>query len=71
MNKYKYTSYDYSKIIKPSLKLCYPNSNFYGECIIQNAELKNDTVYVTYYDGIDRITIEDFNIRDLIGTENG
>ena len=70
MKNYNYTSYDYSKIIKPKLELCYPNSNFYrGETIIENTELKNNTLYVTYYDGVDRIVV-DFNINDLIGAKN-
>lgn len=66
MNKYKYTVYDYSRIIEPKMKLDFPNY----ESIIQNVELRDNTLYVTYYNGIDRITM-DFNVTDLIGTKNG
>jgi hypothetical protein len=68
MNKYKYTSYDYSKIVKPKIQLCCPG--LFGESIIQNAELKDNVLYVTYYNGIDRITI-DINVNDLIGVNHG
>jgi len=61
MSKYKYISYNYSKIVKPNIKICYPNfSN-----MIQNAELKDGILYITLYNGIDRITV-DFNVTDLI-----
>ena len=67
MSKYKYTSYNYSEIVKPNIKVCYPNFNG----VIQNAELKDGILYVTYYcqspnhNGIDRITV-DINVTDLI-----
>ena len=68
MNKYKYTSYDYSKIVKPKILLYCPG--LFGESIIQNAELRDNVLYVTYYNGIDRITI-DINVNDLIGVNHG
>ncbi len=68
MSKYKYTSYNYSEIVKPKIQLHCPG--LFGESIIQNAELIDNVLYVTYYNGIDRITI-DFNVTDLIGVNHG
>jgi hypothetical protein len=61
MSKYKYTSYNYSEIVKPNIKVCYPNFNG----VIQNAELKDGILYITFYDGVNRITV-DINVTDLI-----
>jgi len=70
MSKYKYVSYNYSEIVKPKIKTCYPNFNLFRDSIIQNAELRDNVLYVTYYNGIDRITVN-FNITDLIGVNHG
>ena len=65
MSKYKYTSYNYSEIVKPNIKICYPTFNLFRDNIIQNAELKDGILYITFYNGIDRITV-DFNVTDII-----
>lgn len=70
MSKYKYTSYDYSEIVKQNIKICYPNFNLFKDSIIQNAELKDGMLYITYYNGIDSITVN-FNVTDLIEKVNG
>jgi len=65
MSKYKYVSYDYSKIVESTVKI-----NYSKDLLMQNVELRGNTLYITYYKGIDNIVVN-FDITDLIGTENG
>ena len=65
MSKYKYVSYDYSKIVESTLKINHPK-----DLLMQNVELRGNTLYITYYNGIDNIVVN-FDITDLIGMENG
>jgi len=65
MSKYKYVSYDYSKIVESTVKINYPKDS-----LLQNVELRGDTLYMTFYNGIDNIVVN-FDITDLIVTQNG
>ena len=65
MSKYKYVSYDYSKIVESTVKI-----NYQKDLLMQNVELRGNTLYITYYNGMDNIVVN-FDITDLIGTENG
>ena len=63
LKEFKYECYDYSGIIPPDIKLCYPN--FDKDYVIKNAEQIDDVLYITFYTPIDEVVVT-INMKDII-----
>ena len=61
MKRFKYQRYDYS--------ILNPYNNIPKDYIIKNIEYKDGTIYITFYEPVEKITFQ-INTNDLISDEN-